>query len=139
MKSITLAILSALFLSISALADSPAVGFWLVQKSSLTNAVNLAGDLTKVKESDLDEMAECRGHFNGTCDLTLYVHALQFRLKATDQNKTVDYSLRLSWSHVKAHPKESAGKLEVAQAFVAKDGWEKESYVLVMKRLNLKK
>ena len=139
MKSITLAILSAIFLSISALADSPAVGFWLVEKSSLTNAVNLAGDLAKVKESDLDEMAACRGHFNGSCDLTLYVDTLQFRLKATDENKTVDYSIRLSWSNIKAQPRESAGKLEVANALVAKDGWENEPYVLVMKRLNLKK
>ena len=138
MKRMTLTILIAMLLCGPAMADSPAVGYWLVERSNLTNAVNQAGGLAKVSEAVLDEMADCHGRFNGTCDLWLHARTVQFNLKATDDGKIVDYSIGLSWPQVKVQPRASAGKIEVGQAFVAKDGWEKESVVLVLKRLNLK-
>lgn len=137
MKRMTLTILIAMLLCGPAMADSPAVGYWLVERSSLTNAVNEAGGLAKVSEAVLDEMAECHGHFNGTCDLRLHARSLQFKIKATDDGKTVDYSIALSGPGVNLQ-RRASGRIEVAQAFVAKNGWEKESVVLILKRLNLK-
>jgi hypothetical protein len=129
----------AMLLCVPAMADSPAVGYWLVERSSLTNAVNLAGGLARVEESVLDEMADCHGHFNGSCDLWLHARTVQFRLKATDDGKRVDYSISLSRPQVKEPPRSSTGRIDVGQEFVAKDGWEKDPVVLVLKRLNLKR
>ncbi len=139
MKRMTVTMLIAMLLCGWAMADSPAVGYWLVERSNLTNAVNQAGGLAKVEESVLDELADCHGRFNGTCDLWLHARAVQFRLKATDDGKMIEYSIDLSWPQVKVQPRQSEGQVEVGTVFVAKEGWAKESVVLVMRRLNLKK
>ena len=133
-----LTILVCMLLCGSAMADSPAVGFWLVERSSLTNAVNRPGGLAKLEESVLDDISDCHGHFKGTCDLWLHAGTIQFRLKATDDGKMIAYYIDLAWPQVKVQPRTSQGRLGVSQVFVAKDGWEKESVVLVLKRLNLK-
>ena len=134
-----LTICIAMLLSVSAMADSPAVGYWLVETSSLTNAANRSGGLARLEEAVLDEISDCHGHFRGTCDLWLYAGTIQFRLTATDDGKCVDYSIVLSWPQVKVQPRESEGRVEVGPVFVARKGWEKESVVLVLRRLNLKK
>lgn len=138
MKRTLHAIFIAMLLAVPTMADSPAVGYWLVERSNLTNAVNQAGELAKVEEAVLDKMADCHGRFNGTCDLWLYARTVQFRLKASDDGKMIEYSIDLSWPQVKVQPRTSHGRVEVSQSFVAKEGWEKESVVLVLKRLNLK-
>lgn len=138
MKRTTVTILLAMLLSVPAMADSPAVGYWLVERASLTNAVSRAGGLAKVEEAELDKMADCHGYFKGACDLWLQARTVQFRLKATDDGQVIDYSMVLSRPQVKAPPRASQGRVAVGQVFAAKDGWEKESVVLVLKRLNLK-
>jgi hypothetical protein len=139
MKRILFTMFTILLLAVSLMADTPAVGYWLVERSSLTNAVSSAGGLEKVQESVLDQLADCHGRFTGNCDLWLHAGTVQFRLKATDDGKAIDYTLRLSRPQVKVQPKASEGRLDVEKVFTAKDGWEKESVVLVMKRQNLKK
>ena len=138
MNRTALTTLICMLLCGSAMADSPAVGFWLVERSSLTNAMNRTGGLAKLEEAVLDDISDCHGQFKGTCDLWLHAGTIQLRLKATDDGKIVDYSIDLSWPQVKVQPRESAGRVEVGPVFVAKEGWEKESVVLVLKRLNLK-
>ena len=139
MKSLCMLLVTSLFLALPAMADHPAVGYWLIESAKLTNAVNSAGSLDKVKESDLDDMAECRGTFKGNCDVWLLARtAIQFRLKADDDGKSISYSVKVSYPMVKVSPKDSEGKLEVGSVPSAKEGWEKDKYVLVMQRLNLK-
>jgi hypothetical protein len=137
MRRVT-AILIATIFSVSAMEDSPAVGFWLVATRSLTNAVNQAGGLSKIDQATLVGIAECHGHFNGPCDLVLQAGTAQFRIKATDDGRTVDYAVTYSWPQVKVQSRQSSGRVEVGQDFVAKAGWEKDDFVLVMNRLNLK-
>ena len=133
-----LATLMAILFAMPAMADHPAVGYWFVEVSRLTNEAKRAGGLAKIDQSKLDEMALCHGHFNGTCDLWIHARTVQVRIKAEDDGITIDYSIVLSWPQVKEQPKESQGRLDVGNDMVAKDGWEKEKFVLVLKRLNLK-
>lgn len=136
-KIALVAFMSMLFV-VPAMADSPAVGYWFIESGNLTNAVNRVGNLANVDQATLDELAEYHGHFKGTCNIWLHARTVQFRLKATDDGKTIDYSMSLSWPQVKRQPQSSEGRLDVGGNIVAKDGWEKDKFVLVLKRLNLK-
>lgn len=138
MKNASLMTLLALLLFTPAMADHPAVGFWLVERGKLTEAVNKAGGLAKVSETDLDDIVWCHGRFKGDCDLWLEENTTRFHLKAIDDGKTIDYSIELYWTHVKVPPRAAEGKMAVTGTLVAMDGWEKVSTVLLMKRLNLK-
>jgi hypothetical protein len=138
MKRTAIVILITMLHAVSVMADSPAVGYWLVATRSLTNAVNQAGELSKVDQTVLDSTAECRGHFNGPCDLVFQAGTAQFRIKATDDGATIDYTVVYFWPQVKVAARESHGCVKVGHDLVAKVGWEKDAFVLVMKRLNLK-
>ena len=115
-------------------ADHPAVGYWFVEVSRLTNEVNRAGRLAKVDPSLLDQMAECHGYFAGACDLWIHARTVQVGIKAADDGKTIDYSFSLSRSQLERQPVESHGKLLVRDDCTAKEGWTSEKWVLVLKK-----
>jgi hypothetical protein len=138
MKNASLVTLLALLLFIPAMADRPAVGFWLVERNMLADAVNKAGGLAKVSEADLDDIVMCHGRFKGDCDLWLEANTTRFHLKAIDDGKTIGFSISFVLTHVKMPSRVAEGKMDVEGILVAMDGWEKVSTVLLMKRLNLK-
>jgi len=139
MTRIAVAIFTAMFLAVPAMADHPAIGYWFVEVASLTNEINRVGDLAKVDQSTLDEKAECHGYFTGSCNLWLHVRTVQVRIKAEEEGGHLTYSMSLSWPPVKRSPVETHGQIMLSNAFAAKNGWQQEKYVLVIKRLNLLK
>jgi len=126
-------------LAASTRADQPAVGFWLVEVSKLAEATGDGEEtLAAVQQHVLDEVAECRGHFNGDCDLWMRTEAVQFRLKAKDDGKVLGYSISLSGPRDRSVPRVSEGSLAVDGGFCVQEGWRKKTFVVVFRRLNLK-
>jgi hypothetical protein len=127
-----------MLVAVPAMADHPAVGYWFVEVASLTKEVNRVGGLAKIAPSTLDAKAECHGHFKGNCDMWIHARTVQIRMKGEDDGRTLKYSLSMSWPPVKRGPVESHGQIVVTDVLAAKDGWQKDKYVLLLRRLNLK-
>jgi hypothetical protein len=128
-----------MLVAVPAKADHPAVGYWFIEVASLTNEVNRVGGLAKIAPSTLEKKAECHGNFKGTCDMWIHARTVQVRMKAEDDGRAVKYAFSMSWPPAKRGPVESHGQIVVTDVLAAKDGWQKDKYVLLLRRLNLKK
>jgi len=126
--------------SAPAMADHPALGYWLVSIEQLTKEIDRAGELSKVDVGTLEKMAECHGYFSfkGVCHLRMNAKTVQIGIDAEDDGKAVKYSFQLRRSSSLNQSAGSQGELIVQNDLAVKDGWQQDSYVLVLKRLNLK-
>ena len=119
-------------------ADHQAVAYAVFDSSVLKQLVNEKASMSELSEAAIRDKALARGHFATPCDITVATGRMQFRLKAGGTTN-LNYTLRMSWPHVKTRGPELKGTLLLSEEYSAVEDWQKQSYVIVLKSVNLKK
>jgi len=123
-----------------ALADEPAIGFWIVDVAKLEKAVEDYGALNKIHDPDMSLIAECSGRFGGKdCDFHLRSETLSLDISAKSDGSQLDYRAVLGWGKVKRAALVFDGSIKVDPTWSLPDGWENRKQIIVFRRLNLTK
>jgi hypothetical protein len=137
-RIITGAILSILLSSV-ALADEPAIGFWVVGVKELQKAVDEYGSLDKMDDTEMSTIAECSGRFGGRdCHFHLQSDAFSFSIAAQDDGAQLEYRATLGGGKVKRAARNFDGVVKVGPTWSLPDEWKSRKHLIVFKRLNLK-
>ena len=137
-RIITGAIVSIL-LSSAALADEPAIGFWVVGVAELQKAVHEYGSLDKIDDTGMSTIAECSGRFRGKdCDFHLQLDSFSFNISAKDDGVQLEYRAVLGGGKVKRAARDFSGAIQVGPTWSLPKDWESKKQMIVFKRLNLK-
>ena len=140
MKTLIACIILSLVLASTAVADKPAMGFWVIDVAKLQTALQDHGTIDKIDDTDMSMLAECSGSFTGAnTQFRLQSDSISFDILAKDDGNQLSYSAVLGWRNVKRSALHFKGTLVVKNTWSFPDEWETSRRVILFKRLNLKK
>lgn len=140
MNRVLAGVVFSILLSSVALADEPAIGFWVVGVRELQKAVDEYGSLDKIDDREMSTIAECSGRFFGgrDCHFHLQSDAFSFRIAAKDDGAQLEYRATLGGGKVKRAARNFDGVVKVGPTWSLPDDWKSRKHLIVFKRLNLK-
>jgi hypothetical protein len=122
-----------------ALADEPAMGFWVVGVAELQKAVMEYGSLDKIEDWRMFDIGECQGRFRGKdCDFHVVSHDFSVDFSAKDNGDQLEYRALLGGGKLKRATRDFHGAIKVGPTWSLPDDWKSRKEVIVFKRLNLK-